>query len=339
MTRCEGAQSLRILNIEPLGYSGEARALLGQWGTVVEKEVHRAALLHELGDYDVLIVRLAHQIDQEVIAAGQRLKAIVTATTGLDHIDVAYAQARGIAVLSLRGETEFLHSVSATPEHTWALLLALLRRIVPASLAVQRGEWDRDACRGHELHGQRLGIVGLGRVGQKVTRYAQAFGMEVGAYDPFAPEWLEGVWRAATLADLLHCSNVLSLHVPLTTETHRMIGTNELALLPPGAVLINTSRGELVDETALVQALASQHLAGAAVDVICHERQAEQRRHSPLLAYARTHSNLLITPHIGGATYESMAKTEVFMARKLENFLAYLGLLTHGESRSLQPHA
>ena len=339
MTQCDGPKPLRILNAEPLGYSCEARALLMQWGTLVEKEMCRTELLHELGDYDVLIVRLAHQIDQEVIKVGQHLKAIVTATTGLDHIDVEFAQARGIAVLSLRGETEFLRSICATAEHTWALLLGLLRRIVPAFLAVQRGEWDRDAFRGHELNGKRLGIIGLGRVGQKVARYGQIFGMEVKAYDPFAPEWIEGVWRAATLADLLCWSNVLSLHVPLTTETQGMIGTSELALLPPGAIFINTSRGELVDEAALAQVLASQHLAGAAVDVIGHERQPEQRRQSPLLAYACSHDNLLITPHIAGATYESMAKTEVFIARKLENFLAHLGLLTHCDTRSIRTHA
>ena len=187
----QGLKPLRILNTEPLGYSPEARRLLQELGELVEKEMSRAELLRRLGAFEVLIVRLAHQVDQEVIEAGGRLKAIVTATTGLDHVNVEFAESHGIKVLSLKGETEFLKSVSATAEHTWALLLGLIRRIVPSSTAASRGQWDRDAFRGHDLDGKRLGIVGLGRIGVKVARYGQAFGMEVGAYDPFIRQWFE----------------------------------------------------------------------------------------------------------------------------------------------------
>jgi D-3-phosphoglycerate dehydrogenase len=312
---------IRILNAEPVGYSEEARILLRHLGEVVEVPLSRSELLSQLSDYDVLIVRLAHQIDRDVMDAGCRLKAIVTATTGLDHIDMRYARSKGVAVLSLHGETDFLRTVSATAEHTWALLLALLRRIPHAFAAVQRGEWHRDAWRGYELDGKRLGLVGLGRVSQKVMRYGLTFGMDVAAYDPYAEKWVEGVERFPRLAELLYRSDVLSLHVPLNNETAGMLGANELAVLPPGCVLINTSRGEVVDEMALVRALGNKHLAGAALDVITHEREPDQRRYNPLLAYACTHDNLIITPHIAGATRESMAKTEVFMARKLTAFL------------------
>ena len=322
MTQVEDVEPLRILNAEPVGYCEDARRLLMELGTLTEKQVSRAELLAELSDYDVLIVRLRHQIDQEVLEVGERLKVIVTATTGLDHIDIEGAKARGVTVLSLHGEHDFLGSIRATAEHTWGLLLCLLRRIVPASLAVRLGEWNRDAFRGNELYGKRLGIVGLGRIGRTIAGYGQAFGMDVSAYDPFTQEWRDGVGRAPTLAKLLAQSDVLSLHVPLNSETNGMIRPLELGLLPPGAVLLNTSRGPLINEAALVDALERGHLAGAAVDVIADERDADQRMHSPLLRYARTHDNLLISPHIGGATYESMAKTEVFMARKLEKFLA-----------------
>lgn len=324
MTRGKASHSYRILNIEPLGYSAEARLVLMELGTLVEKEVSWPELLKEVSDYDVLIVRLSYQIDEEIIKAGRRLRAIVTATTGLDHIDVEYAEAQGITVLSLQSETNFLRSISATAEHTWALLLALLRRIVPASTAARFGKWNRDAFRGHELYGKRLGIVGLGRIGEKVAHYGQAFGMDVGAYDPTAQEWMDNVWRAPTLTKLFEWSDVLSLHVPLTTETQGMIGATELALLPPGAVLINTSRGQLIDEIALVQALKSGRLAGAALDVLAHERDSQRRDKSLLIQHARTHDNLLITPHIGGATHESMARTELFMAHKLARFLQTL---------------
>jgi len=264
---------------------------------------------------------LAHQIDREILEAGRHLKAIVTATTGLDHIDVVHAQTRGIEVLSLKGEIDFLKDVRATAEHTWTLLLSLQRHIVPASIAASIGRWNRDAFRGNELYGKRLGLVGLGRIGEKVARYGQAFGMQVSAFDPYVKEWMGGVWRAPTLGDLIKISGILSLHVPLNAETKDMISANELALLPQGAVLVNTSRGQLIDEPALINALESGPLAGAALDVVAEERNTDRRAKSTLLEYARTHDNLLITPHIGGATHESMAKTEVFMAHKLTEFL------------------
>ena len=296
--------------------------MLNKLGKVIEKEMSRTQLLEELGDYDVLIVRLANQIDREVIDAGRRLRAIVTATTGLDHIDVVYARQRGIRVLSLQGETDFLKGVRATAEHTWALLLGLLRKIVPASTAACRGQWNRDAFRGHELFGKRLGIVRLGRLGEKVARYGQAFGMQVAAFDPYVRGWMDGVGRKTDLSELLQGSDILSLHVPLTDETLDLIGGTELALLPPGAVLVNTSRGRIIDEKALIGALECGDLAGAALDVVCGERDSKNRVESKLLEYAATHDNLLVTPHIGGATHESMAKTEMFMAHKLTKFLS-----------------
>ena len=320
MTPHQDSKQWRILNAEPKGYSQEARRLLRKWGRLEEKEMSRAELLRELDEVDVLIIRLAHQVDREVIEAGNRLKVIVTATTGLDHIDIEFAESRGITVLSLRGETEFLKGVSATAEHTWALLLGLIRRIVPSSMAAARGQWDRDTFRGHELDGKYLGIVGLGRIGVKVARYGEAFGMTVGAYDPFVRQWLSGVRQTPSLTALLERSDILSLHVPLTEENRGMIGAPELAQLPAGALLINTSRGQLIDEVALTNALEQGHLAGAALDVIAQERDVAKMKTNPCLAYAARHDNLLITPHIGGATYESMAKTEVFMAHKLTNF-------------------
>jgi D-3-phosphoglycerate dehydrogenase len=234
MTLAHHTKTIRILNIEPFGYSSVARSLLEQRAEVVEKEVSRSELLKELCNYDVLIVRLGHQIDRDVIEAGHHLKVIVTATSGLDHIDIEHAQTRGITVLSLHGETNFLRNISATAEHTWALLLGLIRQIVPASMAVCGNKWNRDAFRGHELNGKRLGVVGLGRIGKKVARYGQAFEMDVAAYDPYTDEWLAGVEQKSTLSDLLQGSDVLTLHVSLNSETKEIIGARELSMLPRG---------------------------------------------------------------------------------------------------------
>jgi len=315
------SSAIRILNVEPLGFSREARAILGGLGELVELPLNRDELRSQIADYDVLIVRFGQKIDRVIIDAGSRLKAIVTAATGVDHIDVDYARLRGISVLSLYGESDFLETVSAAAEHTWALLLALARRIPQAFNSVRAGRWDRDLFRGRDLQGKKLGIIGLGRIGRKVAAYAHAFSMDVSAYDPFATQWAPTVERRPTLTDLLHRSDLISIHVPLTLDTRNLVGRKELSCLHPEAMVINTSRGEVLDENALLDSLESGSIAGAALDVICEENSEGRRTQQRLLNYARAHDNLLITPHIGGATRESMAKTEIFMARKLTRFL------------------
>lgn len=306
----------RILNLEPEGYSSKARAVLQRIGQVDDGPLNRAQLLERIGGFDVLIVRLGHRIDAQVMASAQRLKIIVTATTGLNHIDMDEAQCRGIKVLSLQGERAFLDTIHATAEHTWALLLALLRKLPHAHQHVHSGGWDRDLFKGRELHGRTLGIIGLGRLGTKVAEYGTAFGMRVVGYDinrvPARPSNLEPM----DLDKVLSLSDVISLHVNYTLENHAMIGRKELSLMQPGTVLINTSRGDLVDEKALLEALGSGHLGGAALDVLCGE-YAGWDASEGMLEYARRHDNLIVTPHLAGCTFESMEKTEMFMAKKL----------------------
>jgi len=321
---------IRILNAEPLDYSEEARRLLHSLGHLHERYLTRVELLECLAEYDVLIVRLGFQVDREVIDAGTNLKVIVTTTTGLDHTDVNYAEQRGIKVLSLRGETEFLRSIPATAEHTWALLLALVRRIPWAFQSVLQGDWVRDDFRGHDLSGKRLGIVGLGRIGEKVACYGLAFGMKVFGYDVDPSRGMTGVTICSSLASLLQQSDVLTVHVPLNAHTEDLIGAKELDLLPAGSLLINTSRGKIVDERALLAALESGQLSGAALDVLSDEGPTSLRQESLLLRYARSHRNLLITPHLGGATFESMAAVEIFMARKLATVLGTIAWVDSG---------
>jgi D-3-phosphoglycerate dehydrogenase / 2-oxoglutarate reductase len=312
---------IKILNAEAKDYSPQARKILESLGELKEANFRRDGLISAIGTYDVVIVRLRNRIDREVIDAAHRLKVIVSATTGLDHIDIDYAAERGITTLSLRGEVDFLRSIPATAEHTWALLLSLTRRIPRAVDATRANEWNRDELRGHDLAGRRLGIVGLGRIGEKVARYGLAFNMQVAAFDPYRRDWMPEVLQCPTLNKLLSESDVLALHVPLNDETRHMIGAGELAKLPKGAMVVNTARGAVLDSAALAASLQQGHLGGAALDVIEDEMEVQKRQNSPLLDYARQHDNLLITPHIGGATYESMAQTEVFMARKLQTWL------------------
>ena len=307
----------RVVIAEPLHYSPAARALLASIGPIVEGPFDRAALIEAVARARVLVVRLSHQIDDAVLAAAPGLEYLGSPTTGTDHIDLVAAEARGVRVVTLRGEADLLSTIRATPEHTWALLLALARKLPAAAAASLTGPWDRDAFRGTELAGKRLGIFGLGRVGRIVAAYGTAFQMPVCAYDT-APKSAPGVTMLGSLPELLVRSDVLLVEVSLDDSTRGAIGARELSLLPEGSLLVNTARGAIVEEVALVDALRTGHLAGAAVDVLEGERSPEAQQRSPLLEYARAHPDrAIVTPHIAGATWESMRRTEVFLAERL----------------------
>jgi D-3-phosphoglycerate dehydrogenase / 2-oxoglutarate reductase len=311
----------RILNIEPDRYCDEAREILRSCGEVTEAPLSRQELLDSIGDYDVLITRLRHTVDNYVLSAGSQLKAIACSTTGLDHIDLVGAEASNVQVLSLRGEIEFLNTITPTAEHSWALLLAVIRHLPSAFDSALAGEWNRDQFRGRDLYGQVLGIVGFGRLGEQSARIAQGFGMSVVAYDPYVTTTDQPVELVGSLEDLLQRAFAVVLHVPLNETTEYMIGADELKLMRADSYLINTSRGALVDEAALLDSLANGSIAGAAVDVVSEERNYPSPLVTRMLDYARNHDNLIVTPHIAGATTDSMARTEIFIAHKIKRFL------------------
>ena len=313
---------IRILNCEPKGYSREALSILRGVAEVDEIACDRGQLIERIGVYDGLIVRLGHRVDGEVMAAAPKLKFVATATTGLNHIDLVEAARRKIEVISLRGERAFLDTIHATAEHTWALLLALIRRLPGAVRSVHAGAWDRDHFIGSELHGKTLGIVGYGRLGSKVAGYGLVFGMKVLAHDPHAKAFEHGV-TAVTLERLARESDVVSLHVPYCTDTTKMVGRSFFGMMKRGSLLINTARGEVVDEAALLAALNEGTLGGAALDVLCGENSGDPdwMVKDALIEYAGMSSNLVITPHIGGATRKSMGATEEFLAHKIASYL------------------
>jgi len=302
-------------------FSPVALQRLQAMGRVELSDASRAELLSGVREADVLWVRLRHQIDAEVMDAAPHLRAIATATTGLNHIDMDEAGRRNIRVISLRGQTEFLRNVYATAEHTMALILALIRRLPAASQHVATGGWNRDLFVGSELHDKTAGVVGYGRIGRMVARHLAAFGMRVQIADPRAAfDVVEPGAEVTTLDKLLKTSDLVTLHVDLTEKTGGFFGKREFEQMKPSSWFINTSRGELVDENALLRALCNGPIAGAALDVLCAENSSGMENH-PLVQHARRHGNLLITPHIAGCTTESTEKTEVFMADQVVAFL------------------
>jgi D-3-phosphoglycerate dehydrogenase len=314
----------KILNLEPEDYSPKAREILESFGQVTEQRMSRPELLESIDEYDAVIVRLDYAIDEAVLEQTTNLEAVATATTGLNHVDTKAANEREVEVICLKGEREFLDSIYATAEHTWALLLALIRNLPDAATHVEDGGWNRDQFKGHELHDQTLGILGYGRLGSKVAKYGTAFGMSVLAHDVSVQEGEHATFVG--FERLLEESDYLSIHVPYNDSTEHLIGPAELDAMKESCCLINTSRGEIIDEAALLEALETGGIRGAAVDVLTGEYTDDDEwvQADPLVQYARTNSHLIITPHIAGATWESMEKTEIFITNKLKTYFESL---------------
>ena len=273
---------------------------------------------------DVLVVRLGYRIDEKWFAGMPSLKAIATPTTGLNHIDLESAGRRKIKVISLRGQTSFLKNITSTAELTLGLILVLARHIPDAFRHVKVGKWSRMSFRGRQLSGKTLGILGYGRLGKIMARYAKALGMNIIACDPSVSEkfmFVRGV-KKVSMEELFKKSDIVSLHVLLTDDTHNLVKDKHLKSMKPLAYLINTARAELIEKDVLHSALKNKWIAGAAIDVMWNERgDGSHLKKDPLWAYAKKNSNLIIVPHIGGATYEAMHITEEFIADLVKNYL------------------
>lgn len=264
------------------------------------------------GGYGIVFVRLGVRIDAGVVAAAPSLRMVVTPTTGLDHLDMEALTAGGVRVIGLRDAREAIGTVHATAEHTFALLLACVRGIPAAHHDVAAGGWRRQRFLGTELTGRTIGIVGHGRLGRRVAGYARAFGMTVLVHDvaqASLTDLPDGV-SVADADDLLRTADVVSLHLPLDASTRGWLDARRVALLKDGAVVVNTARGELVDEAALARALGEGRLGGVAVDVIADDANwGESIGGSPLLDLLPTGANLVVTPHIGGWARDAVART------------------------------
>ena len=305
----------RILIAEPDDFSPKVVAYLRRYAEVDLHNCQPEDIPEALMQYDVFWFRLAHQLDEKVLHPDMRCKILASPVTGIDHIDESLCQEYGIKIVSLRGEREFLREVRATAEMAIGMAIALMRNIPQAAQSVKAGEWDRDRFRGNELYRKTAGIIGFGRLGRIVAEYFHAFGMQVLACDNRKVEVPEWITFTDSLDELVQQSDLVSLHVNYHKGTHHLIGADVFRQMKNESVFINTSRGGIVDEEALLFALEEGRIKGAALDVLQGEPDIDQDH--PLVAYAKTHNNLLILAHIGGNTYESFEKTEQFIAQKV----------------------
>jgi D-3-phosphoglycerate dehydrogenase len=286
--------------------------LLRQEGWDVDARTGRASdqLAADLADADALVVRSATKVTADLIAAAPRLRVIARAGTGVDNVDVPAASARGIVVMNAPGA----NSVSVA-ELAMGLILALARHVPAADAAMKQGKWEKKKFLGEEVRDKTLGLVGLGRIGQEVARRAAAFQMRVIAHDPFISEQVAndiGVELVA-MDDLFARADYVSLHMPSTPQTRRLVNAERLARAKKGIRIVNTARGDLVDETALADAIESGQAAGAALDVFEKEPTVDQR--------LQMLPQVIATPHIAASTREGQELVGVETAAALRDFL------------------
>ena len=300
----------KILVADPLAEDGLERLRRAGEVTVVSK-LGEKELIRRIPDFDALVVRSETRVTAPIIEAGRKLRVVGRAGVGVDNIDVPAATRRGILVVNApRG------NIVAAAEHTMALLFSLARSVPQADASVKRGEWNRANFIGTEIRGKTLGVIGLGNVGSEVAKRAHGLEMDVVAFDPVVSVERAELFNVAlvSLEELLEQADFVTVHVPLVDSNRNLIGTPELARMKPTARLINTARGGIIDESALLAALQAGRIAGAACDVFENEPPGE----SPLLAIP----NFIATPHIAASTSEAQVSVAFDVAEEVAAVLA-----------------
>jgi len=287
----------------------EAIEKLKEKHEVVFKELRGEELAKEIADYDALMVRSATKVTADIIRAAKNLKVIGRAGIGVDNIDIEEASRHGIYVVNSPGG-----STRSVAELSIGMMFALARKITKADASMKRGEWAKKKLKGIELQGKVLGLIGSGRIAQEVAKIASCLGMKILVYSPHCtPEKARSMnAELKTIEEIFSESDFISLHVPLTKETHHMIDANLLSKMKPTAYLINCARGGVVDEDALYEVLKKGAIAGAAMDVY------ENEPYSGKLAEL---DNIILTPHIGASTKEGQIRAGVICAEQIMKVL------------------
>lgn len=318
---------MKALHLESYNYSLEKLEVLENELKLFQKEFKtQDELINHLSEtqYNVIFTRLGLNLDANTLSTQKNLLFIVTPTTGLNHIDLDYCKEKSIEVISLKGEIEFLAKVKSTAEHTWALLLALVRNIPYAFQQVKNDIWERHNLMADELDQKTIGIIGYGRLGKIIARYAEAFEMDILVNDTRdISNEVKKNEKIVNIDELLESSDIVCLMINYEKNNIDFIDRVKLYKMKNNAILINTSRGEMVDELALIDALKNKEIALAATDVLKNDSvwNGKLEKVPEIIEYSKHNDNLIITPHMGGYGESSIRKTRDFITDKFINQL------------------
>ena len=271
-----------------------------------------------LATAELLFAPLGWHWGESVFEKMPRLKVVASNTTGHPHIDVIAAGKREVSVITLKGQDEFLNTITPTAEHTLGLMIALTRNYRSAMKSVEEGHWNRFPHAAEKmLSRSSVGIVGLGRLGKMVASYCNTLGMHVVGYDPYIASDIPNIERAQSLEELVANVDIVTVHVPHEPSTENMFDSRLFQRFRSGGFFINTSRGELVDTPALLEALTCGKLQGAALDVLdCEFSPDFSLKRTQLWSHVDSNLNLILTPHIGGSTRDAWRETQRFVIEK-----------------------
>jgi D-3-phosphoglycerate dehydrogenase len=301
---------MKVLITDSLSNEGVELLKNAGFEVKMDSSLDGESLKKEIPGYDGLIIRSGTTVTSDIIEASDKLKVIGRAGVGVDNVDVAAATRKGIIVMNTPGG----NTISAC-EHTWALILSLLRNVPPAHQSLREGKWDKKSNKGTEIYGKTLGVVGLGKIGFEVARRAVGFGMDIIVYDPFTTEEAakEVKARLVELDELLEKSDIITIHVPKNEKTKNLINSESIAKMKDGAFIVNCARGGIVNEADLAEAVKNGKIKGAAVDVYDVEPTTE----SPLFGV----NGVIHTPHLGASTDEAQERVAIEIVKQAIGYL------------------
>ena len=303
---------MKILCPDPKNFSDKAIKFLGERFDLTLCEPDEFKDLDLKYKFDCLLIRFNTIVDEEVLNQFSSLKIILCPTTGLDHIDIDLAEKRNIKIICLKGDVNFLKSITSTAELAFLLILSSSRKVNLAFDEVHNRNWNLNIQPGNELKNKTIGILGLGRLGNIVAKYAKCFDMKVYYFDIKEKKTETYYNRVNSLKELIEVSDILSIHIPLNEKTKGLIGHREFSVFKRCKYLINTSRGAIIDSKSLIQYMNRNPNFSAALDVL----EDEKNPNNSLIEYSLINKNLLITPHIGGNTIEAIESTDMHIINK-----------------------
>lgn len=314
---------IKILVITPVKHIKGLVKILEKSGMIkILEDPEESQVLSIIHEYDALFTNPNKSkifIGSKLVKLAKNLKVVCTASTGTNHINKSILSKNKIKLISLTEEREIINKISSTAELAFGLTLSCLRNIVPGHQSVMDGQWDYTKFIGRQMNFLTIGIIGFGRLGEKYANYCKAFGAKILIYDPYKKIINKSYIQVNSIKTLIKESNIISLHVHVSKETIGFISKNEFNLMKRDVIIINTSRGDIINEIDLVDFLQKNPKSKIGTDVLTDE--INSRSKSPLLLFSKSSSQVTITPHIGGMTKEAQEIAFCHAATKLSNYL------------------